>query len=99
MSITVGFTLMPLKLGEDRRSILKILGNNKPVELLYFIEQLEKAIGKKAIKNLLPMQPGDVPETYADLTETIADIGFKPTISIELGIPRFVNWYRSYYKI
>lgn len=75
------------------------LGNNKPVELLYFIEQIEKATGKKAIKNFLPMQPGDVPETYADLTETIADIGFQPQTSLEQGIPRFVDWYRSYYQI
>ena len=75
------------------------LGNNKPVELLYFIEQIEEALGKKATKNLLPMQPGDVPETYADLTETIADIGFQPKTSLEEGIPRFVSWYLSYYKL
>ncbi len=75
------------------------IGNNKPIELLYFIEQIEKTIGKKATKNLLPMQPGDVLETYADLTETIAEIGFEPTTSIESGIPRFVDWYRSYYRV
>lgn len=75
------------------------IGNNQPVELLYFIEILEKALGQKAEKKLLPMQPGDVRETYADIDDLERDTGFKPQTSIEVGIPRFVEWYRAYYKI
>lgn len=73
------------------------IGNNKPVELMHFIEVIEKAMGKTAIKNLLPMQPGDVPCTYADVDDLIKDIGFKPTTSIEEGLGRFVEWYQTYY--
>jgi UDP-glucuronate 4-epimerase len=73
------------------------IGNNKPVELGYFIEVLEDCLGTKAVKNLLPMQPGDVPETYANIDDLQKDIGFKPSTSIEVGIPRFVEWYRSFY--
>ena len=75
------------------------IGNNKPVELMHFIEALEAALGKKASKNMLPMQPGDVPETYADIDELEKDTGFKPNTPIEVGISRFIEWYRSYYKI
>lgn len=74
------------------------IGNNNPVELDHFIEVLEEALGKKAEKNLLPLQPGDVPETYADIEDLEKDVGFKPSTPIEVGIPRFVEWYRSYYK-
>jgi len=73
------------------------IGNNQPIELLYFIEVLEKAIGKQAIKNLLPLQAGDVLATYADIEDLSRDTGFKPNTSIEVGIPLFVEWYRSYY--
>lgn len=73
------------------------IGNNKPVELMRFIEVLEEYIGKKAIKKMLPIQPGDVPATYADVEDLILDVGFKPETSIEDGIRRFVDWYRSYY--
>jgi len=73
------------------------IGNNTPVELLHFIEVIEKAVGKTAIKNLLPMQPGDVPCTYADVDDLIKDVGFKPTTSIEEGLRRFVDWYQKYY--
>ncbi len=73
------------------------IGNNKPVELGYFIEVLEDCLGTKAVKNLLPMQPGDVPETYANIDDLQKDVGFKPSTSIEVGIPRFVEWYRSFY--
>lgn len=73
------------------------IGNNSPVELMRFIEVLENALGKKAKKNLLPIQPGDVPATYADVDDLVKDIGFKPATSIEDGIRRFVEWYRSYY--
>ena len=75
------------------------IGNNKPVELMHFIEALEAALGKKASKNMLPMQPGDVPETYADIDDLEKDTGFKPNTPIEVGISRFIEWYRSYYKI
>ncbi|MDO8446316.1 MAG: NAD-dependent epimerase [Deltaproteobacteria bacterium] len=73
------------------------IGNNNPVELMRFIEVLEDALGKKAKKNLLPMQPGDVPATYADVDDLMRDVGFKPATSIEDGIKRFVDWYRGYY--
>jgi len=75
------------------------IGNNQPVELLHFIEVLEAKLGKKAIKNLLPLQEGDVPETYANVDDLINDVGFKPSTSIETGIGNFVNWYKEYYKI
>jgi UDP-glucuronate 4-epimerase len=74
------------------------IGNNNPVELMYFIEVLEDCLGKKAEKNLLPMQAGDVPATYADVDDLIRDVGFKPSTSIEEGIRRFVEWYREYYQ-
>lgn len=73
------------------------IGNNKPVELGYFIEVLEDCLGTKAVKNLRPIQPGDVPETYANIDDLQKDVGFKPSTSIEVGIPRFVEWYRSFY--
>ena len=74
------------------------IGNHRPVELLHFIEVLEKALGKKAEKRLLPLQPGDVPATYADIDDLTTDVGFKPTTPIEVGIPRFVEWYREFYR-
>ena len=73
------------------------IGNNNPVELMKFIEVLEKCLGKKAKKNLLPIQPGDVPATYADVDDLIRDVGFKPATPIEEGIRKFVEWYRNYY--
>jgi len=73
------------------------IGNNSPVELLTFIEVIEKALGKNTQKNLLPIQPGDVPITYADVDELIKDVGFKPTTPIDQGIHHFVQWYREYY--
>jgi UDP-glucuronate 4-epimerase len=73
------------------------IGNNSPVELLTFIEVIEKAMGKTAVKNLLPMQPGDVPSTYADVDDLMQDVGFKPATSIEEGIHHFVEWYKDYY--
>jgi UDP-glucuronate 4-epimerase len=75
------------------------IGNNNPVQLGRFIEVLEECIGKKAIKNLLPMQPGDLPATAADITELAGDVGFSPDTPIETGIARFVEWYREYYKV
>ena len=75
------------------------IGNNSPVELSRFIEVLEEKLGKKAIKEYLPMQPGDVLATYADVDDLMRDVGFKPATSIEDGIDRFVNWYREYYRV
>jgi UDP-glucuronate 4-epimerase len=74
------------------------IGNNQPIELMYFIEVLEKCLGIEAQKNILPMQPGDVPRTYADVSDLVRDVGFKPYTSIEVGVARFVDWYRSYYQ-
>jgi UDP-glucuronate 4-epimerase len=74
------------------------IGNNQPVELMYFIECIETALGKKAIKNMLPLQPGDVPKTFADVDALVADIGFQPKTPIEEGIRRFVDWYKDFYR-
>lgn len=73
------------------------IGNNKPVTLRRFINAIEDACKRKAKENLLPMQPGDVPVTYADIDELMNDIGFKPSTTIEEGISRFVKWYKEYY--
>ena len=75
------------------------IGNNKPIELLRFIEVLEEKLKRKAIKNFLPLQDGDVEETFADITELQNETGFTPSTSIEDGIGKFVNWYQQYYKI
>ncbi len=75
------------------------IGNNQPVELMQFIETLENCLGIKAEKNLLPIQPGDVPATYADVDALVQEVGFQPNTPIEVGIERFVNWYRSYYQV
>jgi len=74
------------------------IGNNQPVELMRYIEVLEDCLGKKAEKNLLPLQPGDVPGTYADVDNLVRDVGYKPSTPIEEGIARFVDWYKAYYK-
>jgi len=73
------------------------IGNNHPVELIRFIEILETHLGKKAHKNMLPMQQGDVPVTYADIDDLINDVGFKPCTTIEEGVKKFVTWYKEYY--
>lgn len=73
------------------------IGNNQPVELLRMIQVLEDALGTKAVTNMLPMQPGDVPETYADVDDLVRDVGFRPGTSLEVGLGRFVEWYRGYY--
>ncbi|WP_155876492.1 NAD-dependent epimerase [Desulfuromonas sp. AOP6] len=75
------------------------IGNNQPVELLHLIEVLETSLGKKAEKILLPLQPGDVPATYADVDALVQDVGFKPATSIEEGVEHFVRWYRHYYNV
>jgi UDP-glucuronate 4-epimerase len=75
------------------------IGNSEPVNLMRYIEVLEECLGKKAEYNLLPLQPGDVPDTYADVTDLVNDVGYRPATSVEDGIAAFVEWYREYYKV
>lgn len=75
------------------------IGNHQPVELQHFIEVIEKAIGRPAKKNLMPMQPGDVPATFADIDALQQAVGFTPNTSIEDGVQKFVDWYREYYRV
>jgi len=75
------------------------IGNNKPVQLMRYIEVLERALGKKAQIEMLPMQPGDVPATAADVSALESDIGYRPKTTVEEGVPRFVEWYRRYYGV
>lgn len=75
------------------------IGSNSPVQLSRYIEVLEENLGKKAIKNLLPLQPGDVPDTFANVDDLVSDVGYKPSTSIEVGIKNFVDWYRAYYQV
>jgi UDP-glucuronate 4-epimerase len=73
------------------------IGNNQPIELMRYIEVLEDCLGRKAEKNMLPLQPGDVPETFADVTSLIEAVGYRPATTVEHGIARFVDWYLDYY--
>ncbi len=75
------------------------IGSNNPVELLRYIELIEERLGRTAEKNLLPLQPGDVPDTYANVDSLMRDVGYRPTTPIEVGIARFVDWYRDYYGV
>ena len=75
------------------------IGSHQPVELMRYIEVLEDCLGRKAIRNLLPMQPGDVPDTYADVEALVRDVGYQPATPIEVGVARFVAWYREYYRV
>ena len=75
------------------------IGNNQPVELMKLIETIENSLGKKAVKEMLPMQPGDVPRTYADVDALMNDVDFRPDTPIEVGIDKFVAWYRGYYGV
>jgi len=75
------------------------LGNHRSEELRRFVTILEEALGRKAIVELLPMQPGDVPASYADIAESQRDLGFQPKTSIDVGLPRFIDWYRKYNRI
>lgn len=74
------------------------IGNNKPEELLHVVEVLESALGRRAIRELAPMEPGDVPATYADVDDLMRDVGFRPATSIEDGVGRFIRWFRDYHK-
>jgi UDP-glucuronate 4-epimerase len=75
------------------------IGNNNWVALGRYIEVLEECLGRKAEKNLLPLQPGDVPDTYADVDDLVNEIGYRPNTSIEIGVRRFVDWYKEYYGV
>jgi UDP-glucuronate 4-epimerase len=75
------------------------IGNSHPVQLMRYIEVLEQSIGKEAKLDLLPMQDGDVPATSADTTDLANDLGYKPDTPVEVGIPRFVEWYKDFYRV
>lgn len=75
------------------------IGNNSPVELMAFIGAIEKALGKEARKNMLPMQPGDVRATWADVEDLVQDFGYEPSVTVEEGVARFVAWYREFYGV
>ena len=74
------------------------IGNSEPIELMRFISTLEKYLGKEAKKNMLPMQPGDVEATFADVSALQRDTGYSPSVSIDEGVRRFVEWFKEYYK-
>jgi len=74
------------------------IGNNQPVELGRYIECIERSLGRKAQKNLLPLQPGDVPDTFADIEDLERDVGYRPATPVEVGVERFIKWYVDYYK-
>jgi UDP-glucuronate 4-epimerase len=75
------------------------IGNQRPVELLHYIEVLEECLGRKAQKNLLPLQAGDVPDTWADVEDLVTDVGYRPSTPVETGVKNFVDWYVDYYKV
>jgi UDP-glucuronate 4-epimerase len=75
------------------------IGNAQPVDLMHYIEVLEQRLGRKAEKNLLPLQPGDVPDTWADVEDLVTDVGYRPATPVEVGVGRFVDWYLDYHKI
>ena len=75
------------------------IGNNSPVNLMDFIEAIEDELGLKATMELQPLQPGDVPATYADVANLEKELGYKPATTIKEGIKHFINWYKKYYKI
>lgn len=87
----------PAENGKGVRYKIYNIGNNKPVKLMEYVETLERCLGKEAVKEYLPMQPGDVYQTYADVSDLMRDYDFKPDTSIEEGLSRFVEWYKSYY--
>jgi UDP-glucuronate 4-epimerase len=75
------------------------IGNQRPVELLRYIEVLEQCLGREAKKNLLPLQAGDVPDTWADVEDLVAEVGYRPSTPVEVGVKNFVDWYVDYYKV
>jgi UDP-glucuronate 4-epimerase len=74
------------------------IGNNRPVELMRYIEVLENCLGRKAEKNLLPLQAGDVPDTWADAEDLVREVGYRPATPVEVGVAKFVEWYLDYYR-
>jgi UDP-glucuronate 4-epimerase len=74
------------------------IGNNRPVELMHYIAVLERCLGRKAEKNLLPLQVGDVPDTWADAEDLVRDVGYRPSTPVEEGVAKFVAWYLDYYR-
>jgi len=75
------------------------IGNNEPVEVMHYIEVLEQCLGREAEKNMLPLQPGDVPDTYANVEDLVRDTGYQPSTTVEQGVKNFVEWYRGYYGV
>ncbi|MEM7020557.1 MAG: NAD-dependent epimerase/dehydratase family protein, partial [Pseudomonadota bacterium] len=75
------------------------IGNSSPIQLMEYVEAIEDALGKKAVKNMMPMQPGDVPATHADVSELEKAVGFKPATPVREGVARFIKWYREYYGV
>ena len=75
------------------------IGNNSPVELLEYIGAIEEALGVKAAKELLPLQPGDVPDTYADVDDLVRVFNYKPSMSVKQGVSNFIEWYKKYHKL
>ena len=75
------------------------IGNNKPANLIEFIDAIEEEVGKKAIKEMLPLQPGDVLSTDADINDLINDTGYRPKFTVKQGVNRFVSWYRDYFQV
>jgi UDP-glucuronate 4-epimerase len=75
------------------------IGNQQPVELMHYIELIEECLGKKAEKNLLPLQAGDVPDTWADVEDLVTDVGYRPNTPVEVGVRRFIDWYVDYYNV
>ena len=75
------------------------IGNQQPVELMRYIEIIEERVGKKAEKNLLPLQDGDVPDTWADTADLAADVGYQPAMPIEEGVNKFIDWYLEFYDV
>ncbi len=88
----------PAKADEGVPYVLHNIGNHQPVSLVDYVKVLERAIGKQAVIELAPMQPGDVESTYADISTLEAQFGFRPSTTLEVGIDRFVRWYRDYYR-
>ena len=92
----------PLKDNHDSKEVpYKVynIGNSKPVRLVDFIKALEKSLGKESIKEYLPMQPGDVYRTEADVSDLVNNIGYRPSTTVDEGVGKFVDWYKKYYCI
>lgn len=89
----------PVRTGGQAPARVLNVGNSSPVPLIAFVESIERALGQPAQRRMLPMQPGDVPETWADVSQLSALTGFSPQTDLDLGVQRFVDWYRGYYRV